>query len=1052
MIWRKWIVRAVVYGISGFCGLGGLVYLRWTDPVAVRAQVMAKLGKIFPGAVISVDSAQLRLLGGIELTDLRLMRKDDPEHHEFLHAPRATIYHDKEKILDGELAIRQMDLHRLRLRVRREQDGRWNVQGLTDKIDLTKALPIIVIKEGTLVFEDYKGGIKTPPLEVNDISLTLINDQLPTVTIKGSANSELLGKLHWQGDWERASGAVALGFQANDLPLTHSLLLRAAGGSGGMLAGLVLDARADLRGQLALRPGRPVPVSYEVQCEVRQGKVQHPQLPLPLEELTARLTCTDGAVRLERLGARSGAAELSLSGTGRLPALDQEFEAQLDVKHLSLCQEMCDRLPEKLRNLHNLFKPQGPTALHIACARRAGQWVGLRSGQPSRVSLRPEGMTMAFVKFPYPVERLTGAIDFNLLDRRVQVDVTGYAGKRPVLIQGHWIGEGAQVDTSFDITASDVVIDTKLLAALPTSPTDTHTLARSFRAQGKLDVKAHVRHEPGTPKEDYRNEYHVRFHDTSICWDVFPYPLEDVTGVLDIYPRHWEFHDFKGKHHGGNVVVNGHGSPRLHPGTGERNFAVFVKITGENVAMDEELAQALRPLPALAQGWETFRPSGRLNFTATINRPSPLPEELSVRVDAEGCAVEPRFFAYALKDLRGQFEYHQRRLTMAGVQARHGAALLELVRGTLDLHGAGERHGGGYYADVQVRARDLVLDEELAQALPRKLQPAARSIKVQQPVQLETQLILWQPPEPARPPDVYWDGKLFLRDVAMTVGLPLQHVSGVLACNGRHDGQQLLGVKGNAQLERVTLFGQPFTGVQAPFTVYKEAPDLLVLGLRAPVFGGDIAGQVCVYLHHTPRYELNLTASQIDLQEFGRHNLGPRTQLQGQANAQLYLLGEGTGLDGLKGSGTLDVEGGRIGKDLPLLLDLIKFLGLHWPDRTAFEDLHAKLSVLGRRVTVEQLDLLGNAVSLAGKGKFNLDDKEIHLDFVPTWGRLEQFLPPAVRPVPPAISKNLLTIEVRGKVGGGPESLHFHKRFVPIVVEPLTVLRDRVLGTAEKRN
>jgi hypothetical protein len=73
------------------------------------------------------------------------------------------------------------------------------------------------------------------------------------------------------------------------------------------------------------------------------------------------------------------------------------------------------------------------------------------------------------------------------------------------------------------------------------------------------------------------------------------------------------------------------------------------------------------------------------------------------------------------------------------------------------------------------------------------------------------------------------------------------------------------------------------------------------------------------------RYEINLTGSQIDLGRFGKHNLGPKSELQGAAMARLHLTGHGDRADALEGHGSIDVPHGRI-YNLPLLLDILKFL------------------------------------------------------------------------------------------------------------------------------
>jgi hypothetical protein len=1044
MSWRKWIVRGVVYGIVALCAVAALAYQRWTNPASVREQVIAKLQALFPGAEVSVDSARLRILGGIQLNGLRFYRRDDPERNELLHVPSAVIYHDKEKILDGELALRKVELYRPRLRLRRDRDGRWNVLGLAGPVDPSRALPTVVVHQGSILFEDRLDDGDVPLIEVGDINVTLINDPLPLVSVRGAASSEALGKLQVQGTVRREPLEVALTFQAQGVPITTALVRRLGGGRHAEALGtLEVEARADARGELAYRPGPDQPLYYDVRCTVSRGKVRHAQLPLPLDDLSATVRCVGNRLHLEALHARSGAAEVGARGSGTLPGLDQDFEAVLQVQHLELNKELCDRLPAKLHKLYDAFHPHGPTTVAVACARRGGQWADLADGTASRVSLRPEGASMAFVKFPYPVDRLTGAVDYNLRDERVWVDLAGLGGQRPVFIKGTWQGEGSQVEACFDIHAEDVPVDETLLQSLPDA---AQKLARSFHATGRVDIKAHIRHDPGAA--EYRNEYHVRLHDGTLLWDSFPYPLEQVSGVLDVYPGHWEFHEFRAARRGGQVAAHGrstHG--RAADGTKVRGIAV--EITGKGLALDDELRKGLAPRPGLLKAWDTFRPQGRLNFVAAIDHPTDQIADLDVRVDAQGCAVEPVFFPYLLHDLGGHFHYHGHRLEVAQLRAWHGGALIALGQGAVDLH-----PGGGYYADLRdLEARDLQLDEDLLGALPRKLQDGARSLKLRDKVQARTRLVVSQAAEPGSPPDVFWeDSQAWLQNATLYAGVEMSGVTGTIACVGHHDGRQLVGLTGNLFLQQATAFKQPLRDVQANFQVQKKTPDVLLIGLRAPTFGGDVAGQIRLDFNSTLRYEANLTASQIDLAQLGRHNF-PKSEVSGLAAARLHLTGQGSGVETLDGSGSIDVPAGKL-LNLPILLDLLKFLGLHWPDRTAFEEVHALFGIRGTRVQLRRLDLLGNAISLAGKGEFNLDGTDLQVDFYPTW-RVEQLLPPAVRPFPPAISKSLLTIEMRGKVGGNPEKdLKFNKRWVPILIDPVLDLQQRLVGDvrAEKKN
>jgi hypothetical protein len=1045
MAWRKWIVRGIVYGILGVAATGAFLYQRWTNPAAVRDQVIAALAKTFPGAQVSVDSARLRILGGIQLNGLRFSRLDDAEKHEFLHVPSAIFYHDKEKILDGELALRKIELHRPRLRIRRASDGKWNLHGLTRKPG-DKAMPALVIHQGSLILEDRSNPARPINLEINELSLAMINDPVSTIAIRGAANSELLGKLNLQGTVDRRTNEAYLSFRAVQLPLTQTLLARLPMQCPpGLFDQLQLTAQAKIEGSISYHPQQPQPVYYDIRCEVSDGSVQHPKLPLPLEKLALELNCVNGELHVENLTAESGATRIAARGTAKLPCVDQDFEAEIDLKHVILGKELSERLPLKLRNLHELFQPEGPTTIHIACAKQEGEWMARGPNLPSYVTLTPENISLTFKKFAYPLERTTGFLKYNLQNQQLRFKLLAHASAdRPVEMWGHWHGEGPQADVKFEITAKDVPMDEKLLQALATDNLKTlHHFAESIHATGKLDINSLFIHEPG---KAFQSEYHLHFHDATLCWDKFPLLVKNVSGYLDILPdQPWEFHDFQGTHKDGHVMLNGKSVPRVDA-NGNKTYGVSLEITGRKVPLDDALHQALKPMPGLYKSWETFRPAGNLYFTAFVHRPSEDLNELDVKVDVRGSTVNPMFFEYQIQDMSGLFHFHHNALEITKLNAKHNDVHISMDAGKVDLNPR-----GGYFADFKnIEARGLLLDGEFTDALPPKLQDVARRLKLRDPLKVKTRAVIYQPPETGKPPDVYWDGQVWLHDAKITTGLELSNVTGTLACIGRYNGRQLLGVDGNALLDNAMLYGQPFKNVHAKFSVLENSPDVLLVGLRAPIFGGDVTGQIRLDLNSAMRYEMNLTASQINIAEFGRQNLGPKSQLSGAANARLHLTGFGSGMSTLDGNGSIDIPRGHL-YNLPFLLDLLKFLGLHWPDRTAFEEFHAAYSIQGSKVHVNKLDLLGSAVSLSGKGEFDMQTNHLQLDVYPMWGRIEQLLPTAIRPLPTTLSKNLLTVDVRGQVSSSPKDLKFTLKPIPVIVDPLLLLRNRMIGVPDTR-
>ena len=270
---------------------------------------------------------------------------------------------------------------------------------------------------------------------------------------------------------------------------------------------------------------------------------------------------------------------------------------------------------------------------------------------------------------------------------------------------------------------------------------------------------------------------------------------------------------------------------------------------------------------------------------------------------------------------------------------------------------------------------------------------------MQGPVALQTRLYIEGPPVEG-PPRLYWDGMLGLRNVGLRVGLPLEHVTGNIAAHGWFNGHRLDGVDGNLEISEASILNQPIRNIHGELLVSPDEPEVLKIpGLLAGYCGGQIYGPVRVEFGPQLTYELDLTATQIKLEEFGRYNFRQDAEINGLAVARLYLRGNGPELSGLRGKGRLDVPNGKL-YNLPVLLDLLKFLSLRLPDRTFFEEAHAEFDIEGLRPHVRRLELYGNAISLRGQGDANLDGSDLALDFNVDWARLGQLLPAGVRSIP----------------------------------------------------
>jgi hypothetical protein len=1001
---------------------GGIAYQHWTNPETVRAEVLQELEAHIPGARVSLESAQLRLLGGISFSALRLFRRDDPGQTVLIDVPSGALFHDKESLRRGVLEIRKIVLERARIRVIRRPDGTINLAGLLPEPNLKFKVPTIELNRATFLFEDQHSAPGTAPLIAKDVHLTIINDPRPTLLFEGSGLSDLLGAIKVTGGrFGRGSNEFAATVSLPAAQITGDLIERVAnycpkaGTHARQLSG-TLAFMASFRRNPANESW-----SYETHAHITHGTFSHAQIPVPLKELDVRASCVDGQATVEKLTAAAAGARVEASG--KSPSLEfSDLDGALKIDHLSATEDVLRTLPEGVRQVIDEFDPHGACSLAVEIHRHNGE---LRE----QCIVHPEEGDGSYVKFPYRLRRVTGTIEHQLDSARsydfVRVDLVGYSGARPVRIVGTVEGRNSPA-LDLSIRGELIPIEDQLRAALPA---EYQKLVSSFNPRGQVDVDAHIHKAKNNAALDYR--YLVRFRDCSMAYEIFPYPVEGIGGVLDIRADHWEFNDFKCGHKGAGFQARGR-SQRTPDGT-----EIRIEITGEKLPLDDELYVALQH-QGLQSTWKKLSPQGKIAFLADVTlSPRRKDPEIAVTVTPQGCSIKPDFFPYTLADIYGTVVYREHGVTLNRLSGRHGSTAFQLEEGKVFF----PPDGSTSVDLVHLMANPVIPDQELCSALPPQLGSVVARLGLKDPLSLLTNMTIEIPAVASgAPPYIYWDGGLRMKNAKLRAGASFEHVNGIIWCRGKHHGN-FGNVVGNIELTEATLFNQPFRDLRTQIVVDGKEPEVLKLpNFKARLFDGDVGGEIRIELGNRPHYAVNLTGSQLRLDLFGKHNdLGPKAQLQGLAAIRVFLQGAGDDLNGLRGDGSFDVENGKM-YNLPLLLDLLKFLNLRWPDRTAFEDAHIRFSLEGPVIQINQLDLLGNAISLGGKGTVNLVTKDIKMDLYAVMGRVTSLAVTPLKQILPEISKGLFKIKMTGRIG---EQLRFQKEILPVFVEPVKGLLQR---------
>lgn len=1081
MSWRVWLYRLVVCMAAAAIGIAGWIAYLQTNSEAVRARVIDQIRAQFPDIDVQVGSAWIRPLGGLWLRDVRLAKHDDPGHP-FLTIASATVFHDKEQLARGRLVIRKIELIQPLFKLRRDADGNWNLPGLPRNGRVDEPLPTLVVRQGALQFDDHIGGLQRPVLEVRDISWTSINDPLPQLTAQGHGEC-LLGAVKCTGGWQRSQNQFSV---VVELP-SYTITPEAIAALGGHISELKehlsgLQGRGDARLEIRYKPGAKPALQPTVCVHLRQGKLNHPRLPLsPLDDIDLCIKYQDGQLILEKCSARSGKAWVTVEAESAVPldslpaaGADQFLRRfHLSIQNLSLSRELFEQLPPNLKRIHKDFRPNGPIGLTFKIDRRDRGW-------SKRCIVQPLGITAEYVDFPYPIRAIRGKLEqITSSDGKDEllVNLTGTVAGSPVVIEGEHRGAAAGSFLDIRIHGRRLPIDEQLLKALG----DSRESVAEFHPVGDCAFGARIRRNPGDLRSDIRVQ--LDFKKLAVCYDEFPYPLENLSGTLRIrwgQERKLSFENFVGSHHGAEISVDGEN--RIGP-TGH---VVKLKVRAAAVPVDSDLTRAMTKV-GLQPAWRSLRPGGRIGFLGDLEYTAwtPLPNNArrdgAMKVTCHRFEVDsllPDFLPYELTHVGGSLRFADGQLTLIGFEAHH--------RGSRIVIGSPEfpsliipKPGGGAWAQIQhFQILPLIPDDELIEALPPRLRSSISALEASGPMTLFVNQFIVdtsadrpeqnrKPPVMARPvrgarmssaalreepasPWMYWQGvSVRLAGASLKLGLHFENVHGVLSMSGDYRRGKLNAVEGNLLIDQATVLKQPVQNVHAQLIVDSgKAPGVVqVKNIKAKMFGGDIGGDVALMIEPIIRYDVRLNALGLRLEEIDRQNrITPDGQLAGRAEIQLYLKGEGADLSRMGGGGYMRVPKGRI-YSLPPLLDLLKFLKFHTPDGTFFEEAYARFRIQGRQVQFEQLDLLGHLISLTGDGTMNLDGSHLKLDIYTVWSRLVQFLPGPVREVPNSISRNMYKIMATGTLGG---QLQFEQEAVPFIVEPIKRLLEYVQPAADR--
>jgi hypothetical protein len=1015
--------------------VGGYLYMRLDDEI--RRYAASTLAAHYDDLEVKLGDARFEAGRGVVLRNLLIFETTpDRQRRQLLHVDEMQLLgsFDAEALLSGKSRVERVVIKQPRLDALRDADGRWNVALLMPPPSTGDGLIEVEIVDAVVSVADAsRPSVK--PLVIREVQLKLSNHDHPSrFAFEGSIGGALARKVRLHGWCDEHGGALDANIEIVELALSSSLLASWPHPGAPWLDSMDVSGNLNCNVEITRRGEPQAPLEWAAAFALGQGRLTHEDLPRPLTDIAAAGTMSHERLHLDSLVARYGKAGLSLVGVreGWSPRAPLQLVGKID--RLVLDGSIPESLPPGVSTLWRRFRPAGELSANFNVGFNGQRWIPDVTVTCHQVAFEDAE------EFPYRVQNASGVIRYwDLADGaggHLDVKLSALAEGQPIQIDASLTGFTSPASSNqggataplapagnITLQGQQIPITTALVEALGEQQ---QRIIGQLAPKGLFSFRwSYDRPSPEIPAATATD---LEFHDCQICFAHFPYPLSNITGLATERNGHWQFTNLVSRmgdaSPGSELAREVHCHGTCEP-VGADHF-IRLTFTGRLTPLDDTLRQAL---PAhLQPHWTSLNPSGRVGFTAVVTHHTGQEGptvDLVARPEERSVSLMPSFFRYRLEGIDGEFRFRDGQVTMTDVQAHHAGSTQLFAR---QIHWA-ETPQGGWNFNVQglhVDRLPLSGNNELLLAAEPAIRKLVDQLQPQGTFSIHDGQLLVTRPSAGANNAYQWNLRVGMQQNDFDVGVPIRNVSGMVSLAGRYENGYGVSA-GQLDLDSFFWHGLQFTKVRGPLWVddqecsfgEKAAQQFARLKIAPPAerkvearfYGGKLAIDATMF-HARKKYTLDVRLEGAQLAQMSTEYFDSSVSLTGNMNANMTLTGAQS-LDLLSGGGKVEVRDATMG-ELPIMVSLFKVLRNRAPDTTAFNGIDAQFRVVGKNLQFEQLDILGDAISLKGKGTVGFD-RQADLVFYSYMGRHEINIP-VVRTMLGQASANLMQISVTGPI------------------------------------
>ena len=1050
----------------------------------LTSEIANRLQSQFPNHQINIDRARLIPGESILIDGLTIAKATDRGMRNVLKVGRITCQGpvDLIGIIQGQVPIDTVILDGLDLSLWPTTDNAWSIQELIPSEPKSSArIPNIHIRSGLLRIGPPSGhlareilchdlqGIFTQQSSPSDRSATIEAEHV----FSASLSSSHFSRLAIQAKRYSTTGKIDIACDLEQLEISKTLLQQLPNSLRdriAMLQGFTGRLDGAFRGSYSDQG-----FLFQAHATIRDGRLLHPNVPYPIDQLSAELHFDPQGIHLRKGQGRSGKATVSLECDINGFNLRSPLIAGIAIRQLELDETLYNALPASAQEHWRRLNLRGSIDA-LASVHFDGQnW-----SPHLTIRARDGGANPDF--FPYPIHNISG--DFHYRDGVIEApELSAMAGQQK--LHGSLVLRRASPRWLMDLTIaseSPLPIDDNLLQALTPRGLPESGFQRfvnSLHPTGTMLLRKgrfiRSEHRP----EMISRSLELTFSECSVRFDGFRYPITDIHGQATLDNDRLVLKDFVGRNDGARI--RGEGVASCSPSSVD---AIDLIFQAHHVALDEDLEQALPP--SARNLWEQLQPSGVIDrISVQIQRSAArAPLDLKVAIaesrtsnnGGRGMSLHPQSFPYTIHDIECAVDYRPGRIDIRNLSGMHDASRVE-TNGQIRLHSDGTWDGMLNW----LPSSRLMIDQVLISSLPPILKDPMTRMSFRGPVSITGSTIIASLSPEFQSLVRDWNLRLDLEDVSIGGDLA-KGVRGSLNVNGQSNARGT-SASGSLALDALAIRGVAVTGIEGPFAIqdnqlylgrdaiykqantFKQANPVQALALQptssvsSEVVSATFQSRVRDgFVEH--RDQQNNSSwfsaplkSSIDYPTMDIHEHDIRARalsgtlflsgiepLDGE-RAMLRMRLVDSDFHGLLvdlGEAHLPVNGklfvecdirGSInnlyalegnGKawlrganlyELPVMIRLLNLLAIR-PDQGAFDAADIEFAIDGDRVPIHKLELDGDLISMQGKGEVNFR-REINLELATNVGR-RGIMGALIRPFTENQKANWMRIEVTG--------------------------------------